>query len=80
MATTSSLMTAEELLALPDDGIDRELIRGELREYPTTTRTPPHCLTMTNLAVLLGVWLEPQREPCGRLYAGNNEPCVSGVL
>jgi len=24
MATTSSLMTAEELLALPDDGIDRE--------------------------------------------------------
>jgi hypothetical protein len=39
MATTSSLMTAEELLALPDDGIDRELIRGELREYPM--RKPP---------------------------------------
>ncbi len=42
MATTSSLMTAEELLALPDDGIDRELIRGELREYPMTTRGVPH--------------------------------------
>ena len=40
MATTSSLMTAEELLALPDDGIDRELIRGELRENPMTTRCP----------------------------------------
>ena len=43
MATTSALMTAEELLALPDDGIDRELIRGELREYSMTTRGVPHC-------------------------------------
>ena len=66
MATTSSLMTAEELLALPDDGIDRELIRGELREYPMTTRSTPHCLAMTNLAMLLGVWLERQPEPRGK--------------
>jgi hypothetical protein len=41
MATTSTLMTAEELLALPDDGIDRELIRGELRGVPTARGSSP---------------------------------------
>jgi Uma2 family endonuclease len=71
MATTSSLMTAEELLALPDDGIDRELIRGELRESPMTTRGAPHCLAMTNLAFWLLNWLKQQPQPRGRLYTGD---------
>ena len=30
MATASSLMTTEELLAIPEDGTDRWLIAGEL--------------------------------------------------
>ena len=39
MATITRLMTEEEFLALPeDDGVTRELIRGELRERPMTTR------------------------------------------
>src|SRR5947209_16332866 len=71
MATTSSLMTAEELLALPDDGIDRELIRGELREYPMTTRGAPHCRVTSNLDFLLGAWLRQQPHPRGGLYAGD---------
>jgi Uma2 family endonuclease len=32
MATTHQLMTAEELLRLPDDGYRYELVRGELRK------------------------------------------------
>ena len=32
MATVLRLMTAEELLLLPDDGVQRELIRGVLTE------------------------------------------------
>jgi Uma2 family endonuclease len=71
MATASSLMTAEQLLALPDDGFDRELIRGALREYPLTTRGAPHCLAMTNLALWLGGWLKQQPRPRGRLYTGD---------
>jgi len=36
MVTVSSQLTTEALLALPDDGIDRWLIAGELRERPKT--------------------------------------------
>ena len=42
MATASSLMTTEELLALPEDGTDRWLIAGELRERPMTKRNRFH--------------------------------------
>jgi Uma2 family endonuclease len=31
---TRTLMTAEELAALPDDGFQYELVRGELRRMP----------------------------------------------
>ncbi len=34
MATTKELVTAEELLCMPDDGFRYELIRGELRKMP----------------------------------------------
>jgi len=71
MATTTSPMTAEQLLALPDDGIDRELIDGELREYPMTTRGAPHCLVTVNLSHLLREWLRQRPKPRGRLYAGD---------
>ena len=30
-------MTTEEFLALPDDGVQRDLINGELREWSTPT-------------------------------------------
>ena len=32
MVTTARLMTAEELLNMPDDGFRYELVRGELRK------------------------------------------------
>ncbi len=33
-ATVSHVMTADEFFALPDDGMERSLIRGQLREKP----------------------------------------------
>jgi Uma2 family endonuclease len=71
MSVATKLMTTEELLAMPDDGIDRELIRGELREYPMTTRSGPHCLAMANLSRLIGNWVYNQTRPRGRLYTGD---------
>jgi Uma2 family endonuclease len=64
-------MTAEELLALPDDGIDRELIRGELREHPISTRSAPHCRATANLNGLIWSWWRTQPEPRGELYTGD---------
>ena len=34
MTTAKKLLTADDLLAMPDDGMRRELIRGELTEMP----------------------------------------------
>ena len=41
-AVQPRLMTTEEFLALPDDGIRRELIRGVLWENPVSYRNPKH--------------------------------------
>jgi Uma2 family endonuclease len=71
MSVSSQVMTTEELLAMPDDGIVRDLIRGELRESPMTTRSGPHCIAMANLAVLLGNWHRAQPRPRGRLYVSD---------
>jgi Uma2 family endonuclease len=70
MSVASQPMTTEEFLALPDDGVDRELIRGELREKPMTTRGRPHCRVTSNLSYLIGKWVREQPEPRGGLYDG----------
>jgi Uma2 family endonuclease len=70
MATVSRPMTAEEYLALPDDGVHRELIRGELREYPRATRGLPHCRAHARFTHHLLDWLETQPEPRGDVMDG----------
>jgi len=67
-------MTAEELLAMPDDGIERWLIRGELRENRESDmnrRNPDHSATMANVTALVRAWLRSRSEPRGRVYAGD---------
>src|SRR4051794_16191683 len=63
-------MTAEELIALPDDGVERDLIRGELRERTMTRRNPFHSSTEARIAMLLGNWLDQRPEPRGRIHSG----------
>ncbi len=48
-----SLMTTEQMLALPEDGVERELIRGQLREKPMTRRSRRHSRTEAAVAYLL---------------------------
>jgi Uma2 family endonuclease len=65
MATTGKLMTAEELLRLPDDGMRHELIQGELR-----TMAPAgdeHGWVTSNLHIPLGTYVKAHR--LGRVYA-----------
>ena len=51
-ATSTALMTAEELMQLPDDGFRYELINGELEKMPSPG--PPHGRIAFRLSVLLG--------------------------
>jgi Uma2 family endonuclease len=67
-------LTAEDLVEMPDDGIERDIIRGELREYrtdsPMTRRNPDHTGIEATIARLLGNWLETQPTPRGRIHSG----------
>ena len=61
----------EEFLEIPEDGISRELIRGELRERGMTIRNRFHCKISTNLAKSLGNWLDGRPEPRGEILTGD---------
>lgn len=72
-ATAPKLMTAEEFLALPDDGVERWLIRGELREKrdtDMTRRNKPHSITEARITGRLSAWLLTQPEPRGEVVCG----------
>ncbi len=63
-------MTTEELLALQQEGIDRWLIRGQLRERLRVLHNRWHSRTMARLGSLLENWLERQPEPRGLVLGG----------
>ncbi len=69
-AMTTNFITAEQWFALPDDGIDRDLIEGELSEKPMTKWNRFHSRTVTRLAYLLEAWLQTQPAPAGEVYTG----------
>jgi Uma2 family endonuclease len=63
-------MTVEEFLALEDDGISRELIRGSLRERGPVIHGILHSLAMAEITWQLGRWLDLQPKPRGELFCG----------
>jgi Uma2 family endonuclease len=70
MSSTQTLITTEQLEAMPDDGTDRELIRGQLRERPMTRRNRRHSRTTGNVATLIGNWLHQRPQPRGEVLTG----------
>ena len=64
------LMTTEQLLALPDDGKERWLIRGELREKEMTRRNRGHSRVEGKVAHLLHNWMDRQPSPRGEVLVG----------
>lgn len=56
MSLVLTSVTTEQLLAMPEDGVDRELIRGELRERPMTTRNRFHTRTVARITYCLENW------------------------
>lgn len=70
MTLIDRFMTTEELIAMPEDGVDRELIRGQLREKPATTHSRPHSRAEARLAYFLNNWNDAQPEPRGEVLSG----------
>jgi Uma2 family endonuclease len=70
VAAAKPVMTTEELLALPQDGMERWLIHGQLRERPMTVRNRWHSRIMTRVAKFLDNWLDQQPEPRGSVLCG----------
>ena len=70
MSTATGLMTWEEFLAIPDDGMEHDLIRGELRTRSMTRRDRHHSRTEARIAYLLEQWLESQSENRGLIVSG----------
>lgn len=68
--TTERQLTAEELLRLPEDGVHRELVRGELRETPMTVRNRRHSWIEAETTFVLRLWLSARPEPRGRIVSG----------
>ena len=64
------LLTTEQLLAMPDDGKERWLIHGELREKVMTRRNRGHSRLEAVIAKLLGVWNDQQPPPRGEVLVG----------
>jgi Uma2 family endonuclease len=64
------LLTTEDLLAMPRNGSERWLIKGQLREKPMTVRNRMHSWIMANLVYFLRKWLESQLEPHGKVLCG----------
>ena len=64
-------MTEEQFLSLPDrEGIERELIRGELRERPESIRDFAHGVLTASIGCRITLWLDEQPRPRGRCLAG----------
>jgi Uma2 family endonuclease len=68
--SVANLMTTEELQAMPDDGMDRELIRGELRERPMTRRSRLHARTEARIVALIDRWMSSQPGLRGEILSG----------
>jgi Uma2 family endonuclease len=75
-AVAGTLMTAEEFLALPDDGVERWLIDGEVRTWgrpegdDVTLRNADHSTVLMRIGQLLNNWLDGRPEPRGRVAGG----------
>jgi Uma2 family endonuclease len=70
IAVEPQSMTVEEFMEIPEDGISRELIRGQVRERGMTIHNRHHARTTTKIARFLDDWLDGQPEPRGEILAG----------
>lgn len=76
VAVPPKLMSIEEFLALPDDGVERWLVRGELRENGMTVRNRFHGRVTVRASRFLDEWCDTLPQPHGSVYAGEIGICL----
>jgi Uma2 family endonuclease len=83
-------MSAQEFLALPDDGIHRELVRGRVREdrepsergrrgSELTVRNRFHSRIVIRVGQMLANWMDLQPEPRGEVVGGEAGFLLAGT-
>jgi Uma2 family endonuclease len=83
-------MSAQEFLALPDDGIHRELVRGRVREdrepseggrrgSELTVRNRFHSRIVIRVGQVLANWMDLQPEPRGEVVGGEAGFLLAGT-
>ena len=70
LVADSPPMTVEEFLALPENGVHRELIQGRVREMGMTVRNRFHSRIEASVVYHLVKWLKEQAQPCGQVVCG----------
>lgn len=73
---TATRTTMDELLAMPENGVERWLIRGQLREKPMTRRNRFHSRIMTRVGRFLDEWADRQPPPRGSVLSGEAGVCL----
>lgn len=71
VATLTKPKSMEDIVKMPDDGINRWFVKGELQEAPMSFRNRYHSQTMTCVAQKLKNWSDSQPEPRGRVLTGD---------
>lgn len=76
-ATPPKVWTTEDLLAFPDDGVERWIIGGQLREKPSefpeakmTVRNRHHSRLTISVGTVIKTWLKSRPAPRGEVYGG----------
>ena len=72
MSTETKLYTTADLLSLPDDGVERWIIEGELFEgdREMTRRNRRHSRLVATVSHLIKEWLDSLPQPRGEVVAG----------
>jgi Uma2 family endonuclease len=70
-AAPLKVWTTDDLLAMPDDGVERWMIRGQLREKPQEFKTRDHAAVLATIGTALVEWLRSRPKPRGAVYSGN---------
>ena len=70
MSTATPTMTVEEFLALPEDGIQRELICGVIKERQEAVHNRFHAEATAIMSHRLRNWLETLPPHSGDIFAG----------